>query len=172
MNGTQNIFNEYFNVLRFKADMIDAPSQQLNRAMIVAFMAHVQHVLSINGFGNRRLQFKDLRIKRGELYFSVPGTPIDVIIDDIDNMLSVWEGHRQIGDAISTGLVKEFSDWLLARTMTVAEFKEYFWKTVSPDAVDQAVKAHYGTSDPKYALIWWDSKDIILDVIKEIERKN
>lgn len=172
MKETQSIFNEYFDTLKMKADMVDAPEQQLNRAMVVAFMAHVQHTLSINGLGNHRLQFKDLRIKRGELYFSVPGTTIDVVIDDINNMLSIWEGYRQIGDAVSTGLVKEFSDWLHARVMTVSEFKEYFWETVSPDVVDQAVKAYYGTDDPKYSLVWWDSREILFDLIKEIKRKN
>lgn len=171
MNGTQNIFNEYFDTLRVKADMIDAPSQQLNRAMIIAFMAHVQHLLTLNGLGNRRLQFKDIRDVGGELFFHIPHTRMDVVLDyDIDGM-AIWEGDRRIGDTLTTGLVHEFCDWLDSRTMTVSKFKSLFRETTNRDIIDKAVQAFYGTDDPANSLIWSDSEEMLTLIVEEMERR-
>lgn len=167
----ENIFTEYFNVLRFKADMIDAPSQQLNRAMIVAFMAHVQHLLTLNGFGNRRLQFKDLRNVNGEISFRIPDTNLDVVVDHVDNELSIWEVDRLIGDTLATGLVKEFWDWLEPRTMSVSDFKTILGDTKDYKLINKAVQLLYGTDDPAHSMIWLDSWDQLLDIINDLESK-
>ena len=167
----ENIFTEYFNVLRFKADMIDAPSQQLNRAMIVAFMAHVQHLLTLNGFGNRRLQFKDLRYVDGELSFRVPDTDLDVVVDHVNNELSIWEVDRRIGDTLTTGLVKEFWDWLEHRTVSVSDFKTILGDTEDYIVINKAVQLFYGTDDPAHSMIWLDSWDPLLDTINDLKSK-